>query len=166
MARETIDPSAFQPDIREFLALLYRHRVRYLVVGGEAVIYYGHARLTGDMDLFYDRSLDNVTVLHATLRDFWGGNVPEVDRADELLQEGLILQFGVPPNRIDLINRVSGVEFADAWPRRTTALLEDPAGDIHIYYMALDDLIENKRVAGRPKDIEDLRFLRRQRDKT
>ena len=44
--------SDFSPDILEFMYLLHEFGVRYLIVGGEAVIYYGHARLTGDVDFF------------------------------------------------------------------------------------------------------------------
>jgi predicted nucleotidyltransferase len=52
-----VKASHFSEDIQEILALLAKHQVKYLIVGGEAVIYYGHARLTGDIDLFYEASL-------------------------------------------------------------------------------------------------------------
>jgi len=42
--------SHFSRDIQEFVKLLSEHQVKYVIVGGEAVIYYGHARLTGDND--------------------------------------------------------------------------------------------------------------------
>lgn len=44
--------SHFSKDVREFLMLLAKYQVKYLIVGGEAVIYYGYARLTGDIDFF------------------------------------------------------------------------------------------------------------------
>ena len=56
MPQDKLEASYFSPDILEFIKLLHVHRVRYVVVGGEAVIYYGHARLTGDIDFFYDSS--------------------------------------------------------------------------------------------------------------
>jgi len=67
-----VTPSYFSPDVLEFLALLARHDVRYLVVGGEAVIHYGHARLTGDIDLFYGVRPDNAERLFEALAEFWG----------------------------------------------------------------------------------------------
>ena len=115
MPSDPIDADYFSPDIRDFITLLHRHQVRYVVVGGEAVIYYGHARLTGDIDFFYERSPANSAALFQALRDFWSGNIPELATADELQEPGLILQFGVPPNRIDLLNQIDGVEFAQAW---------------------------------------------------
>jgi len=62
MAPGSIDPEHFSPDLCDFLALIAKHQVRYLIVGGEAVIYYGHARLTGDLDIFVHsiRTISNV----------------------------------------------------------------------------------------------------------
>jgi hypothetical protein len=111
-------------DILELISLLNRHRVRYLLVGGEAVISYGHIRLTGDVDFFYEASVANAENLHAALADFWGPEIPGVADAADLLQEGQIIQFGMPPNRIDSINRIDGVEFDDAWPTRTVAEID------------------------------------------
>ena len=59
MPRESIDPGLFSPDTRDLIALLHKHGVRYLIIGGEAVIYYGHIRTTGDVDFFYDQSDEN-----------------------------------------------------------------------------------------------------------
>jgi hypothetical protein len=79
----------FSSDILEFLYLLSRHAVRYLIVGGEAVIYYGHARLTGDIDLFYETNTGNAQNLFSAFKDFWDGDIPEVESADELLNRGV-----------------------------------------------------------------------------
>ena len=63
MPPEIIDASSFSSDIQEFLRLLSAHEVRAVVVGGEAVIFYGHIRVTGDIDIFYDRSPKNAARL-------------------------------------------------------------------------------------------------------
>jgi len=49
----------FSEDIQDFLRLLSVYRVKYVIVGGEAVIYYGYARLTGDIDIFYEPTPGN-----------------------------------------------------------------------------------------------------------
>jgi len=121
--------------------LLHKHRVRYLIVGGEAVIYYGYARLTGDVD-------------------FWGGSIPEIADWGELMEEGVIIQFGRPPHRLDLVNRIDGVSFQAAWPARHIACLKSQGARIPVLYMGLPDLIRNKQAAGRPKDLQDLQYLR------
>ena len=87
MPQDTVDASAFSPDVIEFLSLLEHHGVRYLIVGGEAVIYYGYTRLTGDVDFFYDREPRNADRLFSALSEFWGGTVPGISNAEELLPE-------------------------------------------------------------------------------
>jgi len=140
--------------------LLHKHRVRYLIVRGEAVIYYGYARLTGDVDFFYDREKANAQALYAALAEFWGGSIPEIADWGELMEEGVIIQFGRPPHRLDLVNRIDGVSFQAAWPARHIACLKSQGARIPVLYMGLPDLIRNKQAAGRPKDLQDLQYLR------
>lgn len=164
MPQDRIDATHFSPDIQEFIRLLHTHRVRYVIAGGEAVIYYGHVRLTGDVDFFYDRQADNTQRLFLALSDFWDGDIPGVSEAEELRTAGLILQFGRPPNRIDLINRIDGVAFEEAWSGRREVLLTSETDAVPMYYIGLEQLIANKQSAGRPKDHEDLTYLRQLRD--
>jgi hypothetical protein len=160
MSPERIDQAYFSSDIREFIVLLHHHAVRYVVVGGEAVIHYGHARLTGDIDFFYDRSPENAQALYDVLLAFWSNNVPGLSAASELLEDGVIVQFGRPPNRIDLLNRIDGVGFAEAWESRVTVSLEVPDGSVPLHFLGIEDLIRNKEAAGRPKDLDDLAYLK------
>lgn len=162
MPRNELDAASFSEDIRDFLLLLHKHDVRYLIIGGEAVIFHGYARLTGDIDFFYELSEENTRRLFATLQEFWRGSVPGVKTADELLQPGVIMQFGVPPNRIDLVNRIDGVDFSEAWPNRQTVRLQSGDPGVAIHYLGLPDLLSNKKAAGRAKDLDDLRYLENQ----
>ena len=63
MSPEALDGGSFSSDIQEFLRLLSAHEVRAVVVGGEAVIFYGHIRVTGDIDVFFDRAPENAVRL-------------------------------------------------------------------------------------------------------
>jgi len=154
--------SNFSKDILEFLSLLYKYSVKYLIIGGEAVIYYGHVRLTGDIDLYYENTPENVDCLFKTLKEFWGGSIPGIERKEELAEPGIIVQFGVPPNRIDLLNKITGVNFPDAWQNRKTEKLKIKKEFIEIYYIGLNELIKNKKALKRPRDLEDLRYLKTQ----
>ncbi|MBI1841882.1 MAG: hypothetical protein HYR88_13670 [Verrucomicrobia bacterium] len=156
-----MDSSYFSPDILEFIELLHTYQVQYVVVGGEAVIYYGHARLTGDIDFLYDAGDQNAAALFRALADFWKGNIPGIERVDELQQQGAIIQFGRPPNRIDLLNQIDGVGFTDAWSTRVTVTLRTKTGEQPLFYLGLASLIRNKEASGRPRDLEDLEFLRK-----
>jgi hypothetical protein len=150
----------FSKDTLEFIKLLARHRVRYLIVGGEAVIYHGYARLTGDVDFFYEASPTNAERLFAVLTDFWKGNIPGVESAKDLLAKNLILQFGVPPHRIDLVNSITGVFFAEAWTSRVEENIKVGRRECAVYFIGLDALVKNKESIRRPKDLEDLKYLK------
>lgn len=165
MPPENLDPGSFSEDVREFLCVLNNHGVRFMIVGGEAVIYYGHIRLTGDVDVFFDRSTDNVDRIFAALDDFWNGVIPGIRQVSELQNPGVVFQFGVPPNRIDLLNDIDGVSFQDAWPRRTEVVMGEGDEEIPFSYLGLEDLMVNKRAAGRAKDVDDLRYLSSARDR-
>ena len=64
----------------------------------------------------------------------------------------MVVQIGLPPNRVDLLTSISGVDFGSAWPRR----LEGPVRSQVVPFIGRDDLAANKRAAGRPKDLADL----------
>lgn len=154
-------PAPFSKDIREFLVWLSRHGVRYVIVGGEAVIYYGHARLTGDIDIFYDRSPGNCQKLYAALTDFWQGSVPGITSSKDFHGKDLIVQFGLPPHRIDLLSAISTVSFSQAWEGKVTERMKVERVEYPIYYIGLVQLIANKKAVKRPRDSEDLEFLSR-----
>ncbi len=154
-----INESYFSPDIRDFLYLLYQHEVHYLIVGGEAVIYHGYARLTGDIDIFYDREEQNADRLFNALVEFWQHDIPGIADKNELRQPGVVFQFGVPPNRIDLMNEIENVAFHAAWENRKTESLTVTGTQIKVFYIGLEALIENKRALGRYRDKEDLNYL-------
>jgi predicted nucleotidyltransferase len=149
----------FSSDIEQFLTLLHKHQVKYLIVGGEAVIYYGYPRLTGDIDIFYSSDNENSGLLFKALSEFWDHDIPGLENPDELQTPGYIIQFGVPPNRIDLINEIEGVAFKKAWSNRVKESILVKDQDIPLYIIGLSDLIKNKRQTGRNKDLEDLKYL-------
>jgi len=62
--------SHFTRDVQDLLSLLFKRKVRYLIVGAEAVIFHGFARLTGDIDIFFEPTPKNCRSLFAALREF------------------------------------------------------------------------------------------------
>lgn len=149
----------FSKDVQEFLRVLASHDVRYLIVGGTAVIYHGYGRMTGDVDFVYDCSAENAKRMWEALREFWRGSVPEVESADELADPRLVVQFGRPPNRIDLIAQLPAIAFDDAWQARVREHIECGGARIPVWVLDLANLRRTKQAAGRPKDIDDLNHL-------
>jgi hypothetical protein len=165
MPRQVLSAAGLSADVIEFIRLLCRFKVRYLIVGGEAVIFHGYPRLTGDVDFFYERTRNNVGRLFKTLEVFWDNKVPKVKAANELLDSGVIIQFGRPPNRIDLHNQIDGVSFKSAWNSRIAALLKTRSGTVRLFYIGIGPLRRNKRATGRAKDLDDLEHLAMSRRK-
>lgn len=147
------------PDVQEFIRLLYQKGVRYLVVGGEAVIHHGYPRLTGDIDLYYEQTASNCRRLFEALAEFWGSPIPAVGSVEDLLDPDVVVQFGRPPNRIDLISQLGAVEFRRAWRHRVTETMRLRSGRVSVYFIGLAELIDNKRDAGRHKDLDDVEHL-------
>ncbi len=149
----------FHKDILDFLALLTKHRVRYLIVGGEAVIQHGYARFTADVDIFFDNAASNAACLYEALREFWSGSVAGIENARALRVKGNVFQFGLPPNRLDLMNSIDGVGFTAAWKGRKTVTFMHMGRRLPAHFIGLNELIRNKKAAGRNKDLDDLRYL-------
>ena len=101
-----------------------------------------------------------------TLLSFWNKKIPGIASEKELSKEGLIIQFGIPPNRIDLINTIDGVDFSLVWKNKITEHIKIGTKKVHIYYIGLEELIKNKKIAGRNKDLEDLKYLQKIKRKT
>jgi hypothetical protein len=68
-----------------------------------------------------------------------------------------IMHFGVPPLRIDLLRSADGIDAELAIARA------EPVGELTIPVLTIDDLIANKRAAGRPQDVADVVLLERVR---
>jgi len=155
----------FSKDTREFICLLARHKVRYVIVGGEAVIYHGLVRYTGDIDFFYEPTEANIGRLYEALKEFWNGKIPGLTKKEELSGKRAVFLFGVPPHRIDIMNSISGVSFNEAWKGRIVERHSLGEFEVEICYLGLDELIKNKEKIGRLKDGEDLKYLRAARTK-
>ena len=142
-----------QADLREFIILLNSHNVEYVIVGGHAVAFHGHPRFTGDIDFLIRTTPQNVSRVLAVLDAFGFGNLGIVEQ--DLLERGRILQLGQPPNRIDVLTSISGVDFDSAWEQRVQTLMDDQP----VALLGWNELIRNKRAAGRQKDLADLERL-------
>lgn len=149
----------FSHDTNEFFFLLYKYKVRYLIIGGEAVIFYGHIRVTGDIDFFYDPAKENVEKLFKALFEFWDGKIPGIANPEDLIEPEIIFQFGRPPNRLDLLNSIGSIPFSNAWNEKKEVQLGSKNDSFPIYYIGLNHLIQNKQEADRDRDREDLKFL-------
>lgn len=140
-------------DLREFVALLNSAGVEYLIVLGHAVGYHGYPRYTGDVDIFIRRSPGNAARVASVLGSFGFGGLGA--DAETFQKSDVVVQMGRPPNRIDILTTISGVQFDDAWQTREQALVDGVPAPM----IGRDALIANKRASGRQKDLADLHEL-------
>jgi uncharacterized nucleotidyltransferase DUF6036 len=140
-------------DLLELLELFRSKGVEFLVVDGHAVAFHGYPRLTEDLDLFVRPDLANGEMIVSALREFGFGSL-EITAAG-FQADDRVIQLGRAPNRVDLLTRMYGVDFAAAWERRIAALLDD----VPVWMISREDLIANKRATGRTQDIADAERL-------
>jgi hypothetical protein len=143
------------PDFKELLSLLEKHKVRYLVVGGYAIMKYTEPRFTKDLDLWISTDKENSKAVYTTLKEF-GAPLKGLSPAD-FTQEGYFYQMGNPPFRLDVMMSIPGVTFETAWANREKVQLEG----LVIPFISKADLIKAKEASGRPQDLIDAKELRK-----
>ncbi|WP_084955607.1 nucleotidyl transferase AbiEii/AbiGii toxin family protein [Thermoactinospora rubra] len=141
------------PDFSEFIALCVARDVRFLIVGGYALAAHGHPRFTKDLDIWVWVDPGNADRLVAALEEFGFASLG-LQPAD-FLQQGVVVQLGYPPKRIDILTSVDGVEFESCWPRRVEVSISGQP----VPFISVDDIIANKRASGRPQDLADIAAL-------
>jgi len=138
-------------DTESLLKSLRENAVDFVVIGASAFPVHGYSRSTLDIDLFIRPERDNAErTLHA-LREF-GYDVTDLTVDDLLTKKVLIREYIVES---DIHPFVAGTDFETVWQNK----VEDLYGDTPVFFAGLDDLIEMKRAAGRPKDLADLKVL-------
>ncbi|MGA2249239.1 DUF6036 family nucleotidyltransferase [Terracidiphilus sp.] len=147
----------FSKDFKELLSAFHSHRVKYLIVGGYAVAVHAQPRATKDLDLFVQQDPENAKAVYAALTKF---GAPLADlRPEDLIDPGSFFRMGFPPNMIEILPRISGVDFDQAWSRRIEVIIDADTG-LTASFISLDDMIANKLSAGRPQDIADAAAIR------
>lgn len=140
-------------DFREFIELLNSNKVKYLLVGGYAIAFHGHPRYTKDLDIWLEMSEENAENVIKALTDFGFGDLDV--STEDFLHEGMVVQLGYPPNRIDLINSPDGVDFTECYASR----IEIEIDGLKISLIDLENLKKNKKASGRLQDLADLEKL-------
>ncbi len=140
-------------DFEDLLRIFSDAEVRYLIVGGYAVMLYSEPRYTKDLDIWVEPSPGNAERVFDALARF-GAPLSSLTPADFALP-GNFYQVGMPPVRIDIIMSIDGVEFGEAWDNRN----QSPVGSQLAWFIGRQELIRNKRASGRHIDLHDAEQL-------
>jgi hypothetical protein len=141
-------------DFQDILRAFNAHKVKYLVVGGFAFGVHLEPRTTKDMDLWIRTDPENAKAVFQALAEF-GAPIAGMTPAD--FMDGTIFQMGQPPDRIDILQQVSGLDFDSAWENRLEGFIDENTPALVI---SRDDLILNKLASGREQDLLDVKNLR------
>ena len=140
-------------DFNDLLRIFNANGVKYLVIGGYALIQYTEPRFTKDLDLLIGTDSRNASAVFKALREF-GAPLSGLTE-DDFAEEGYFYQMGVPPVRVDVFMGVPGLEFQAAWERR----MENDIDGLLVPYISREDLITAKLASGRPQDLIDVQNL-------
>lgn len=142
-------------DFRDLLVELSDAEADFMVVGGYAVAFHGHPRATKDLDVLVRPTDLNAKRVYRALASY-GAPLEAFEVAEgDFAEYGGVLQIGLPPRRIDILNRVSGVTFDEAAADGETFEIEGRA----IPVIGLKALLTNKRAAAREQDLADVAAL-------
>ena len=140
-------------DFSDLLRIFKDHNVRYLVIGGYAVVQYAEPRFTKDLDVLISTDTKNADAVYNALKEF-GAPLAGLTPKD-FSEEGFFFQMGVPPVRVDVLMGIPGIQFDECWNRR----MEVDFDGLNVVFISKQDLIISKRAAGRPQDLIDADLL-------
>lgn len=141
-------------DFKELFVLLNSNSVRYLLIGGYAVGVYGYSRTTNDIDVFVSDDPENIRRIIDALVAF---GVSGSDLSGIFARKRSLVEIGVEPVKVQLMNFADGIVFDEAFERRKLIKVEEEV----ISTIGKDDLIANKLASGRHKDLEDVEMIKR-----
>jgi hypothetical protein len=141
-------------DFRDLLRAFNEENVRYLIVGGYALIKYTEPRFTKDLDIWVSPDRNNAKRVFSALTKY-GAPLSSMTASD-FTRSGFFFTMGIAPNRIGILFDLTGLGFETAWERREPAVV----GDMTTNFLARVDLIINKEAVGRKQDLADVEKLR------
>jgi hypothetical protein len=142
-------------DFKELLSAFNAGQVRYLIVGGYAVSFHAQPRATKDLDILIGADAENSKAVYAALAKF--GAPIEGLSAKDFAEPDNFFRMGTPPVMVDIMPKISGVEFEEAWRRRVDVRIDD---DLSVPFISREDLLVAKLSAGRAQDLIDVDALR------
>ena len=145
-------------DAEQLLKLLKENHVKFVIIGATAFPVHGYSRATLDIDIFIKPEKTNAQRTLKALKEF-GYDVTDLTIEELLTKKVLIRQYLI---ETDIHPIVTGITFEKVWKNKVKARF----GKTFVWFASLDDLITMKKAASRPKDVEDLKYLRRLKKRT
>ena len=142
-------------DLKDILRAFNANAVKYLIIGGHAFGVHAEPRTTKDLDLFIRSDMENAQAVFRALAQF---GAPIEGMTPQDFADGTTFQIGQSPERIDILQKIDGVTFDDAWAHRIEGTID---GEVQAAVISREDLIRNKLASGREQDLLDVKNLRK-----
>ncbi|MFH0977337.1 MAG: hypothetical protein V1874_16275 [Spirochaetota bacterium] len=139
-------------DFDDFISLLNKHKVEYVIVGSFALFFYGQPRATGDIDIWIKPEKKNAKNVLSAIKEF---GFSSLNLTLQDIISGNVIQLGYAPVRIDLLTVLDGVTKEEVWNSKIAGEL----GKNKVYFIGKDVYIKNKKKLGRFKDLADIEML-------
>ena len=148
----------FTESHQNLLKVFVQHKVKFMLVGGYAVVYYGYKRTTGDMDLWLEPSNENKVRLLKALEVF-DFNTEDLQHISDLdFTKHIAFHFWEEPERVDCMTYISNVSFEEADKVKTIATFDDIELPIIHYTHLITSKISSERLKDRA-DVEELQRI-------
>lgn len=141
-------------DYKDLLRILNKHKVKYLIIGAYAVIYYTEPRYTKDFDIWVESKIENAKKIYSALKEF-GAPLKDV-KLEDFVKKDMVFQIGVEPIRVDIIMGIGDIKFEVVWGNRTRTFIDD----IKVNIIGMKELLKSKAMANRPADLIDIENLK------
>ncbi len=144
-------------DFKDLLRNLNAAGVRYLIVGGYAVMAHTEPHYTKDLDLWIEPTESNARKVLAALAHFGAPTKGVAPR--DFTEPEVFFQIGIDPVRIDIMSSVTGLDFGPAWERKVVVDFGGESAPV----LCREDLLRSKIAAGRLRDRRDVKKLARRK---
>lgn len=141
-------------DFKDLLRAFNANAVKYLIIGDHALAVHHIPRATKDLDLFIRSDKENAEAAFRALAQF-GAPLEGMSPAD--FADGTTFQIGQEPDRIDILQKIDGISFDEAWVNRIEGTID---GEVPALVISKEDLIRNKLASGREQDLLDAKKLK------
>ncbi len=141
-------------DFKDIFKIFNKYKVKYLLIGAYAVIYYTEPRFTKDIDIWVKPDIKNAEKVYKSLSEF-GAPLRNI-KVNDFTNKKMIYQIGVAPVRIDIIIGTTGMKFDSAWEKRKKSFYDK----VSVNIISRKDLIKIKTKLKRKQDILDIEKLR------
>lgn len=138
--------------LKDVFASLHKHEVKYVTIGGIAVVLHGVPRATFDLDILIEATAENARLLLEAFGEAGLGTASLITSEEILANEITVFKDRV---RIDVQTSTPGLTFEQAWRNRQTMVYRGQP----FHVASKPDVISAKRAAGRSVDLEDVRLL-------